>query len=72
MVMKTRMETGGGIYKRREAIDITCPVCEQNVDTQYRQNYIEDPQTKRLVHTGCVERLYVSLVKKIADGGRQL
>lgn len=57
MVKKTRFDSMGNIYKRVDAVTLTCPVCGQDVDPSHSENFVVDPTTEKPVHKGCVLRL---------------
>ena len=55
MVKKTTIDTSGDPYSRMDAMDITCGICQQDIDPNRRKNFIV--KKGRPFHVGCVESL---------------
>lgn len=54
---RTTQDTLGNPVRRTDPTNITCPVCEQDVDPNNRNAWVLDPLTNRPIHNGCVDRL---------------
>lgn len=55
MVLRTKRDTSGDPYKRVHAMNITCGICDQNVEASRPSNFII--VNEKCFHRTCVEKL---------------